>query len=73
MTTPEPKSLEQISPAADSSASAEDAAAMRAQALEARQGINEIIFAALKMRHRNLPARSRSLPLTIIGGFLGSV
>ena len=45
---------------------------MQARALEARQGINEIIFAALKMKGRNLHARSRSLPLTIIGGFLGS-
>ena len=72
MTTPEPKSLEQTFPAADAKASVEDTAAMYARALEACQGINEMIFAALKMKGRNLHARSRSLPLTIIGGFLGS-
>ena len=45
---------------------------MQARALEARRGINEIIYAALNIKGRNLHARSRSLPLTIIGGFLGS-
>lgn len=70
--TPDRNSPDEISSSDASSSSDEDTAAMQARALEARQGLSEMIFAALKMRDRNLRARERSLPLTIIGGFLGS-
>lgn len=39
---------------------------------EAHQGMMGMLFAAYKMRTRNLRAPDESLPLTIIGGFLGS-
>jgi G3E family GTPase len=39
---------------------------------EAHQGIMGMLFAAYKMRGRKPRNRERSLPLTIIGGFLGS-
>ena len=39
---------------------------------EAHQGIMGMLFAAYKMRGRELRAAKESLPLTIIGGFLGS-
>ncbi|KUJ79274.1 CobW family GTP-binding protein [Ruegeria profundi] len=55
-----------------SSVAAKETTAMHARAWEARQGINEVIFAALKMKHRPVNTRSRWLPLTVIGGFLGS-
>lgn len=70
--TPDRKPPDGIGSADGPSASAENAAAMHSRALEARQGLSEMIFAALKMRGREQRAPDRSLPLTIIGGFLGS-
>jgi G3E family GTPase len=43
-----------------------------AQALEAHQALSGVLFAALKMRGRQRRLDAGRVPLTIIGGFLGS-
>jgi G3E family GTPase len=50
---------------------ADEAADMLAAALDARQSLMGLMFAARKMP-QDLRAADRSLPLTIIGGFLGA-
>lgn len=50
----------------------EELAEMEARAEEARQALSGMIFAALKMRGRKIRLPDRSLPLTIIAGFLGA-
>jgi G3E family GTPase len=50
----------------------QDDRAAEARFNEAHQGIMGMLFAAYKMRGRQLRAREGALPLTIIGGFLGS-
>ena len=49
----------------------QDDRATEARFNEAHQGIMSMLFAAYKMRGRKLRAPDGSLPLTIIGGFLG--
>ena len=56
----------------DDKSASEDKIEMLDRFEEAHQGMMGMLFAAYKRQGRNLQAREKSLPVSIIGGFLGS-